>query len=68
VQGEKEAVQKIRSIREEIEQTKVAVEQAHAEYDLNRAAELQYGKLTQLEKQLLNTRTGSINRATGPAC
>jgi ATP-dependent Clp protease ATP-binding subunit ClpB len=51
-QGEKEAVQKIRSIREEIEQTKVAVEQAQREYDLNRAAELQYGKLTQLEKQL----------------
>ena len=51
-QAEKEAVQKIRSIREEIEQTKVAIEQAQREYDLNRAAELQYGKLTQLEKQL----------------
>jgi ATP-dependent Clp protease ATP-binding subunit ClpB len=51
-QGEKEAVQKIRSIREEIEQTKLAIEQAQREYDLNRAAELQYGKLIQLEKQL----------------
>jgi len=51
-QTEKEAVQKIRSIREEIEQTKVAIEQAQREYDLNRAAELQYGKLTQLDKQL----------------
>jgi len=51
-QGEKEAVQKIRAIREEIEQTKVAIEQAQREYDLNRAAELQYGKLNQLEKQL----------------
>ena len=51
-QAEKEAVQKVRSIREEIEQTKVAIEQAQREYDLNRAAELQYGKLTQLEKQL----------------
>jgi ATP-dependent Clp protease ATP-binding subunit ClpB len=50
--AEKESVQKIRSIREEIEQTKVAIEQAQREYDLNRAAELQYGKLTQLEKQL----------------
>ncbi len=50
--AEKEAVQKIRSIREEIEQTKVAIEQAQREYDLNRAAELQYGKLIQLEKQL----------------
>src|SRR5436853_197811 len=49
---EKEAVQQIRSIREEIEQTKLAIDHAQREYDLNRAAELQYGKLTQLEKQL----------------
>jgi ATP-dependent Clp protease ATP-binding subunit ClpB len=51
-QAEKESVQKIRSIREEIEQTRLAIEQAQREYDLNRAAELQYGKLIQLEKQL----------------
>ncbi|MFL6215476.1 MAG: ATP-dependent chaperone ClpB [Blastocatellia bacterium] len=51
-QAEKESVQKIRAIREEIEQTKVEIEKAQREYDLNRAAELQYGKLTQLEKQL----------------
>ncbi|HXG91360.1 MAG TPA: ATP-dependent chaperone ClpB [Blastocatellia bacterium] len=51
-QAEKESVQKIRSIREEIEQTKLEIEKAQREYDLNRAAELQYGKLTQLEKQL----------------
>jgi ATP-dependent Clp protease ATP-binding subunit ClpB len=51
-QAEKESVQKIRAIREEIEQTKLAIEQAQREYDLNRAAELQYGKLAQLEKQL----------------
>ncbi len=51
-QAEKESVQKIRSIREEIEQTKLAIEQAQREYDLNRAAELQYGKLIQIEKQL----------------
>jgi len=49
---EKEAVQAIRSIREEIESTKLAIEKAQREYDLNRAAELQYGKLTQLEKKL----------------
>jgi ATP-dependent Clp protease ATP-binding subunit ClpB len=51
-QGEKEAVEKVRNVREEIEQTKVAIEQAEREYDLNKAAELRYGKLTQLEKQL----------------
>jgi ATP-dependent Clp protease ATP-binding subunit ClpB len=51
-QAEKESVQKVRAIREEIEQTKIAIEQAEREYDLNRAAELRYGKLTQLEKRL----------------
>ncbi|HLG16289.1 MAG TPA: ATP-dependent chaperone ClpB [Blastocatellia bacterium] len=51
-QTEKESVQRIRAIREEIEQTKVAIEQAEREYDLNRAAELRYGKLTQIERQL----------------
>lgn len=49
---EKEAVQKVRSIREEMEQTKVAIDQAEREYDLNKAAELRYGKLSQLDKQL----------------
>jgi ATP-dependent Clp protease ATP-binding subunit ClpB len=51
-QAEKESVQKIRSIREQIEETKVAIEQAERDYDLNRAAELRYGTLSQLEKQL----------------
>jgi ATP-dependent Clp protease ATP-binding subunit ClpB len=63
---EREAVQKIRSIREEIEQTKVAIEQAQREYDLNRAAELQYGKLAQLEKQLREYEDGldqQLNRS-----
>jgi ATP-dependent Clp protease ATP-binding subunit ClpB len=50
--AEKESVQKIREIREQIEQAKVAMEQAERDYDLNRAAELRYGKLNQLEKQL----------------
>jgi ATP-dependent Clp protease ATP-binding subunit ClpB len=49
---EKEAVQKVRSVREEMEHTKVAIDQAEREYDLNKAAELRYGKLSQLEKQL----------------
>ncbi|HJQ70131.1 MAG TPA: ATP-dependent chaperone ClpB [Blastocatellia bacterium] len=51
-QAEKESVEKIRAIREQIEETKVAVEQAERDYDLNRAAELRYGTLSQLEKQL----------------
>jgi ATP-dependent Clp protease ATP-binding subunit ClpB len=51
-QAEKDAVQKLRQIREQVEQTKAEIAQAERQYDLNRAAELKYGKLTGLEKQL----------------
>ena len=51
-QAEKNAVQKARALREQIEQTKVQIEQAERQYDLNRVAELRYGKLAELEKQL----------------
>ena len=63
-ESEKESVQKVRAIREEIEQTKVAVEQAEREYDLNKAAELRYGKLTQLEKDLREYEDG-LDRPKG---
>jgi ATP-dependent Clp protease ATP-binding subunit ClpB len=51
-QAEKEAVQRLRGIREQIEQTKIEIEQAERQYDLNRAAELRYGRLAGLERQL----------------
>jgi ATP-dependent Clp protease ATP-binding subunit ClpB len=51
-ESEREAVQTVASLRERIDQTKVEIEQAKRAYDLNRAAELQYGTLVQLEKQL----------------
>jgi ATP-dependent Clp protease ATP-binding subunit ClpB len=51
-QAEKDTVQRLRSIREQIEKTQKEIEQAELQYDLNRAAELKYGKLTQLEKEL----------------
>ena len=41
-----------RSLREQIEQTNADIEKAQREYDLNKAAELKYGKLPQLQKQL----------------
>jgi ATP-dependent Clp protease ATP-binding subunit ClpB len=50
--SEKEAVGRLRTFREQIEQTRLAVEQAERAYDLNKAAELKYGKLTELERQL----------------
>ncbi|MCI0389482.1 MAG: ATP-dependent chaperone ClpB [Acidobacteria bacterium] len=52
-QAEKQAVQRLRSLREQIEQTKIEIEQAERHYDLNRAAELKYGRLTELERKLL---------------
>ncbi len=43
---------KVQSSREQIEQTGAAIEKAEREYDLNKAAELKYGKLPELQKQL----------------
>ena len=51
-QAEKQTVQGLRAIREQIEQTKFEVEQAERQYDLNRAAELKYGRLAELEQRL----------------
>jgi ATP-dependent Clp protease ATP-binding subunit ClpB len=49
---EKGGIGTIRKLREDIEQTKIAIEQAQRQYDLNRVAELKYGTLVQLERQL----------------
>jgi len=51
-QSEKSAVQKLSDIREQIEQTKVEVERAEREYNYGRAAELKFGTLNELERQL----------------
>ena len=51
-QNEKESIQRIRSIKEKIEATKVEEQKAQRVGDLNRAAELRYGTLTQLQKEL----------------
>ncbi len=51
-QIEKEAIGKVRTLKKEIEQVKIQVEQAERAYDLNRAAELRYGKLSGLENEL----------------
>ena len=51
-QKEKDAIQKIRSLKEKIETTKVEEQQAQRNGDLNRAAELRYGVLTQLANEL----------------
>jgi ATP-dependent Clp protease ATP-binding subunit ClpB len=63
-QAEKQAVQQVQAVREAIEQTKLEVEKAERAYDLNKAAELKYGKLPALEKQLAAAEaTSSRDRA-----
>ena len=49
---EKQDVEKLQSLREQIEDLNKQIELAQRNYDLNKAAELQYGKLPQLKKQL----------------
>ncbi|MCE9567106.1 MAG: ATP-dependent chaperone ClpB [Planctomycetes bacterium] len=51
-QAEKQAVQQVQTIREQIEQMKIDIERAERAYDLNKAAELKYGKLPELERKL----------------
>ena len=49
---EKQSIEKLQNLREEIEQTNAEIERAQSNYDLGKAAELQYGKLPSLKKQL----------------
>ncbi len=49
---EKAEIGELKAIREEIDATRVEVEKAEREYDLNRAAELKYGTLGELERRL----------------
>jgi ATP-dependent Clp protease ATP-binding subunit ClpB len=49
---EKAALQSVQKLREELEQTHLEMNKAEREYDLNKAAELKYGKLPEIEKKL----------------
>ena len=51
-ENEKNAIGKVQKIREEIEQVNAKIEKAQDEYDLNLAAQLKYGRLPELQKQL----------------
>jgi ATP-dependent Clp protease ATP-binding subunit ClpB len=51
-QTEKQSISRVRSIKREIEEMRNEIEKAEREYDLNRAAELKYGKLNDLERRL----------------
>jgi ATP-dependent Clp protease ATP-binding subunit ClpB len=51
-QAEKGIIDQLRTLKEEIDRVNIEVQQAERDYDLNRAAELKYGKLTDLNRRL----------------
>src|SRR3954465_1954565 len=51
-EAERQAIRKVQALRAEIEQVRRDIEEAERAYDLNRAAELRYGKLQELEARL----------------
>ena len=65
-EGEKDAIGQLREVKEEIEKTRRAIEQAEREYDLNRVAQLRYGQLAQLERKLADEEARLQNDKGGP--
>ena len=51
-ENEKNAIAKVQKLREDIERTNADIEKAERTYDLNKAAELKYGELPKLQKEL----------------
>lgn len=56
-QAEKGIITQIQNLKEEIDRVNIEIQQAERDYDLNRAAELKYGKLTELNRQLQQSET-----------
>ncbi|MBD1906263.1 ATP-dependent chaperone ClpB [Funiculus sociatus GB2-A5] len=56
-QAEKDVLERRKTFKEEIDRVNIEIQQAEREYDLNKAAELKYGKLTELQRQLEETET-----------
>lgn len=55
---EKQDLKEVQVLKEELEKTRLEIEQAERHYDLNRVAELRYGKLAELERKLAEQETG----------
>ncbi|MBI3782536.1 MAG: AAA family ATPase, partial [Deltaproteobacteria bacterium] len=66
-EGEKGAITRLRDLRRRIEETKVEIGKAEREYNLDRVAELKYGTLTQLERELANEEGKLGKQESGPA-
>ncbi len=66
-ESEKAMIESARRIKEEIESTKTLIEQAERQGDLNKAAELKYGRLGELQKQLDSSRKDLATMQSGGA-
>jgi ATP-dependent Clp protease ATP-binding subunit ClpB len=51
-ESERQAIRKVQELRAELEQVRLQAEEAERNYDLNRAAELRYGRLAEIERRL----------------
>ena len=65
LQQEREALQKITHLKEQIDQTRVEIERAQRQQDWERAARLQYSELTRLEEELRQSEENLTNRQGG---
>lgn len=65
-QSEKGAIEALSALKEEIEQVQLQVEQAKRQYDLNKAAELEYGTLADLHRKLAS-KEAELNGGSGRA-
>ncbi len=63
-QSEKEVIDQIRQLKETIDQVNLEIQQAERDYDLNKAAELRYGKLTDLQRQVKDLESKIAERQT----
>ena len=64
-ENEKKSIEKVQKLREDIEQTNAQIERAQNEYDLAKAAELKYGRLPALQKELAEQeKTAEENKNT----
>ncbi|MBX2998428.1 MAG: ATP-dependent chaperone ClpB [Caldilineaceae bacterium] len=51
-QSERDAIQQLQALKEQIDEIRTAIEQAERDYDLQRAAELRYGRMNELQRQV----------------
>ncbi|MDE6020757.1 MAG: ATP-dependent chaperone ClpB [Ruminococcus sp.] len=66
-ENEKNDISKVQKLREDLERIGTEIEKAERDYDLDRAAELKYGKLPQLKKELAEEEAKAEKQKTGSA-